>query len=306
MPPGGYAWWYVDATSDDGRYSLVLIFFIGNVFSPYYAFARRRGQPDAEQYCAVNAVLYGPGKVLGSKRWALTERGQRALDRSATRLTIGPSALHWDGATLTADIDEVSVPLPTRLRGQVRLTPSFCLGDEYVLDGDARHRWWPVAPHARVDMEFDQPELAWSGHGYFDHNAGERGLEDDFADWDWSRATLKDGVAILYDVRGRHKPANSLALRVGTDGTVAHFEAPAARVLDTTSIWRIARATRCETGGAQVIKTFEDTPFYARSAVRADLCGEPVVAMHESLQLARFRTRWVRSLLPWRMPRKPW
>ena len=43
VPPGGYAWWYVDALSDDGRHGLTIIAFIGSVFSPYYACARRRG-----------------------------------------------------------------------------------------------------------------------------------------------------------------------------------------------------------------------------------------------------------------------
>ena len=32
--PGGYAWWYFDAVSDDGTRALTAIFFIGSVFSP--------------------------------------------------------------------------------------------------------------------------------------------------------------------------------------------------------------------------------------------------------------------------------
>ena len=39
----GYAWWYVDALSDDGQNGITIIAFIGSVFSPYYAFARRKG-----------------------------------------------------------------------------------------------------------------------------------------------------------------------------------------------------------------------------------------------------------------------
>ena len=39
----GYAWWYIDALSDDGKQGLTIIAFIGSVFSPYYAWARRRG-----------------------------------------------------------------------------------------------------------------------------------------------------------------------------------------------------------------------------------------------------------------------
>jgi carotenoid 1,2-hydratase len=38
--------------------------------------------------------------------------------------------------------------------------------------------------------------------------------------------------------------------------------------------------------------------------VSAQLLGEAVHAGHESLSLARFRTRWVQMLLPFRMPRR--
>jgi hypothetical protein len=46
VPPNGYVWWYVDALSDDGENGLTIIAFIDSVFSPYYAFARRRGSTD--------------------------------------------------------------------------------------------------------------------------------------------------------------------------------------------------------------------------------------------------------------------
>ena len=52
-----------------------------------------------------------------------------------------------------------------------------------------------------------------------------------------------------------------------------------------------------------VARTFEDTPFYARSLLAIDCDGETGTAMHESLSLERFRTRWVKCLLPFRMPR---
>ncbi len=32
VPPGGYAWWYLDAVSDDGRNALTIIGFVGSVF----------------------------------------------------------------------------------------------------------------------------------------------------------------------------------------------------------------------------------------------------------------------------------
>ena len=116
MKPDGYAWWYLDAFSDDGRFGLTIIAFLGSVFSPYYAWSGRR---DPLDHCAFNVALYGPR----SARWAMTERRRRALLRTPDRLQIGPSAMAFDGQDVVYRIDETCVPLPRRLRGAVRLTP---------------------------------------------------------------------------------------------------------------------------------------------------------------------------------------
>jgi len=54
----------------------------------------------------------------------------------------------------------------------------------------------------------------------------------------------------------------------------------------------------------QVVRTLEDTPFYARSVVRTQLCGQTVEAMHETLSATRFASPMVQALLPFRMPRR--
>ena len=83
---------------------------------------------------------------------------------------------------------------------------------------------------------------------------------------------------------------------------------PARHTLPRTG-WGIHRTVRTEpasAGGAPatVLRTLEDTPFYARSLVRTRLGGEAVDAMHETLSATRFGTAWVQALLPWRMPRR--
>ncbi len=269
------------------------------MFSPYYAWARTRGAARPENHIALNVALYGP-----RARWAMTERGSGALTRAADSFVVGPSSLAWDGAALTIAIDEVAVPLPQRLRGTVRVFPSALTGHAEVLDAAGRHRWRPIAPVSRVEVAMQRPALAWAGHGYWDANAGDEPLEDGFASWTWSRAPIGSGAAVLYDALRRDGTAASLALRFGADGRVTRAEAPPAARLPGT-LWRIGRTTRADAESApRVLATLEDAPFYARSTLATRLYGTDTTAVHESLSLDRFRTRWVKLLLPFRMPRR--
>ncbi|CAN5337886.1 carotenoid 1,2-hydratase [soil metagenome] len=316
MAAGGYAWWYIDALSDDGEQGITIIAFIGSVFSPYYAWARRRarfGAADPLNHCAVNVALYRRG---GAKHWAMTERGRHQVQRSATALTIGPSSLRWDDGALVITLDEVTAPWCTRLRGEVRVTPAAIIDRSFALDALGLHRWRPIAPVARVEVRMSQPGVAWSGPGYVDSNSGRAPLESHFSRWDWSRAALSgQRSAVLYDVTRRDGSEMSLALLFDAEGSevgggrpieaapLQAFMPPPRATLPHTG-WRVARHTRCDAGRtASVTRTLEDAPFYTRSQLSTHLCGEPVSAVHESLSLARFDTRWVQSLLPFRMPR---
>jgi carotenoid 1,2-hydratase len=223
--------------------------------------------------------------------------------RSAGTLAIGPSALEWDGNALVIRIDEVTAPLPSRLRGVVRVHPAALVARTFVLDAAGAHRWRPVAPCARVEVALERPALAWSGEGYLDSNVGDESLEDAFAGWTWSRARVRNGTAVLYDVVRRRGEPFSLALGFDARGGLLPFDAPPAVSLPRTR-WRLARETRSDPGSqCTVVETLEDTPFYARSVVAARLAGEPVTAVHESLSLDRFGSRWVQLLLPFRTPR---
>ena len=302
IPQDGYAWWYADAFSDDGLHGLTMIAMLGSVFSPYYRRARSKGLGDPFNFCGLNVALYG----AAGKRWALTERGRSDLSIESGRLAIGPSSLVWDGTSLTIDVREITVPIPSRLRGTIRLFPSATTAETFVLSGNGNHRWQPIAPFSRVELEFSKPALTWSGHGYFDWNSGDSPLENTFVGWDWSRASTAQGTTILYDGVRRQEDGFHLALKIDPDGTARHIEAPPAVKLASTPVWRIRRGTRNDAAGgapAAVIKTLEDTPFYARSIIQSQIGGDPVRAMHESLSLDRFINPVVQCMLPFRMPR---
>jgi carotenoid 1,2-hydratase len=109
---------------------------------------------------------------------------------------------------------------------------------------------------------------------------------------------------VLYDAIRRDGSAVSLALRIGADGRVTSAEMLQESGLPGT-LWRIPRRTRADAGTTpRVLAALEDAPFYARSTLATRLYGEDTTAVHESLSLDRFRTRWVKLLLPFRMPRR--
>lgn len=278
---------------------MTVIAFVGSVFSPYYARARARGAGDPENHCAINVALYGAGK-----RWAMTERRRGALARDTTTFAVGPSRLTWNGQALTIAVDEVAVPWPSRIRGTITLHPAALPAHVATLDAAGVHRWRPLAPCARVEVNLSHPALRWSGAAYWDSNDGDAPLEDAFTGWDWSRARTRGGTAILYDVRRRDGTRTAFGLDCSDHGACAALAVPPEVALPD-SRWRIPRTTRAEAGGAaRVVATLVDAPFYARSVVASRLHGEDVIALHESLSLDRFRQRWVRLLLPFRMPRR--
>ena len=152
-------------------------------------------------------------------------------------------------------------------------------------------------------MALEQPALRWSGPAYFDTNDGDAPLEQDFARWNWCRAPLPGGGAgVLYNVEPRDGGARSLALRVQPMGGSRDGAATAAS-LPPTRLWRMPRPFRAEPGAAPtVLRTLEDTPFYARSVVSTRMLGAPAQAVHESLSLDRFRAPVVQAMLPFRVP----
>ena len=299
MAAGGYGWWYVDALSDCGRHGLTIIVFVGSVFSPYYAWARRRGEVDPLDHCTVNVALYGT-----HPRWAMTERGRRSLRVLPERIDIGPSSAAWDGSALTIRIDERTMPGQRRLRGVVRVEPAVLIDHEVMLDPEGIHLWRPFAPAARVSATFEHPALCWSGAGYFDSNFGTAPLEDGFSRWSWSRLSLGDETLVLYDAVRRDGSLLELAQLFAVDGAVRDVAAPPLAPLPR-GFWGVAGPTRADAGTRPVLlRRLEDAPFYTRSEIAATLLGARAHGVHESLDLDRFRSPVVKLMLPCRMPRR--
>jgi carotenoid 1,2-hydratase len=299
VPSNGYAWWYVDAISDDGAHSMVIIAMLGSVFSPHYRQARMRGEADPLDHVALNVALYG----RGGRRWAMTERPRASLSRTSDTLTIGPSNLTWNGQQLTIAINEQTAPWRKPLAGTVRVTPATLGSQEFAIDGAGLHWWQLLGAHCDVSVELTTPDLRWRGRGYFDRNRGARALEEDFASWTWARLAAPNRTIVLYDTVPRAGAAQSLAIGAAADGELETIRVPASVALPPTG-WGIARSAQADSDGdAKVIATLESAPFYARSEIATRLDGVAAHGIHESLSLDRFRARWVQALLPVRAPR---
>ena len=315
----GYRWWYFDAFTPDGKAGLTIIGFVGSVFSPYYAGARRKGPTDPEHFVSLNVIFYGPDR----KRWALTERGRSELVRSADRLQVGPSAITREPDGFRIMIDERCVPWPSAVKGHVTVRPRYHNQQCFALDPAGRHRWWPIAPRCDVEVSLTSPNLKWRGEGYMDSNGGNEPVEQGFSQWHWMRSTAADGSGtIYYDVlptgadltcadkqseRNGGKNWRGLTVDSDSEGRVIGSEwadpgLPAQ--LPVTPVWRMPRPARSALSGLQVVKTYEDTPFYTRSQLTLPTHNGSAQVMHESLDLKRFGSRWVQTLLPFRMPRR--
>jgi len=226
--------------SDDGQFGLTLIAFVGSVFSPYYAWARRQPQSDPDHFCALNVALYS----RHANRWSMTERGRRHCHRDATQFKIGPSEMHWTGNCLEIAIDEVCVPFPRKIKGRIRLFPHRLFDFSTPLDAAGAHRWGPIAPHAAIEVDLQEPQQQWRGSAYMDSNEGDEPIERGFHHWDWSRSQLRDGsTAVIYDMQWPDQPERVLSLRFDREGKVDSFQAPQRQKLPST-LWRVKRNMR--------------------------------------------------------------
>ena len=227
----------------------------------------------------------------------MRDGGERSIVRMETAgIRVDPEQLKKLSAYMEVEI--------ARLTGEIRLTPQVHTDHEVILDQKGRHSWRPLAPRARVELNFTSPDLKWSGDGYFDTNSGTEPLERAFKTWHWGRAHRGNDLMLFYDVDHRHGAHTTLALKVEANGHVTEVATLPTQALPDT-FWHIDRkAWTDDTSLVKVIKILEDTPFYARSALKAQLDQEHVTMMHESLNLDRLKNPIVRAMLPFRMPRR--
>jgi carotenoid 1,2-hydratase len=271
---------------------------LGSVFSSYY---KASGRGDPLDHCSLNVALYGP-----KARWAMTERGNKDVQRDAEVLSIGPSSMRWDGNALVIDIVErdkrLGIPWRRPVRGCIKVMPEMLNPTGFALDPEGKHIWHCLAPKARIEVDMQDPSLSWKGHAYLDHNRGSESLEEGFKHWHWSRAHCGSEALVSYEGVRRNGSHFASAIRFDAYGSPHEVELPMVAPLPRT-LWQVERRGRADHGYASVRKTWEDAPFYARSTLETRLLGQSVIAVQESLDLDRFASPVVQFMLPYRMPR---
>ncbi|MEM8664203.1 MAG: hydratase [Pseudomonadota bacterium] len=235
----------------------------------------------------------------------MTERSRRKLRRSSDGFGVNRSEISRTGDGLKISIDERGAPIPKRVKGTVTVHPEALGRRIFAIDRAGTHHWRPIAPSVPIEVEMEEPALKWRGTGYLDMNWGSRPLESTFDHWDWMRADLGDGrAAIFYETAELEEEGRRLALLCDADGRMEIIEPTERHALDRT-LWRVPRSGWSDGEPPAVTRTLEDTPFYVRTELEADLFGEQRTAIQESLSLRRFRSTVVKLMLPFRMPRLP-
>lgn len=296
VPDGGYQWWYVDGTSADLRHHIVMIAFVGSVFSPHYFKSLRGDRSQAERFCAFNLGVYSKGQ----RRWVLSEYDETRISRDASSFSLGANRLSFDGDNLHIEICDRAVPLPRSVTGSITVKPK-CLTDQpLTLEDGGCQTWWPFAPSAHIEVALTSPNLRWQGKGYFDTNYGAVPLQQSFREWHWSRQHVGKATRIAYMTELHEGQGPELSLIIHKDGRIEYGEPLPLHELPR-GLWRMRRPiSAAET--PTLMQTLEDTPFYTRSIVAIPRCAG-ALTMHESLSLDRFVQPWVQRLLPFRTRR---
>ena len=114
----------------------------------------------------------------------------------------------------------------------------------------------------------------------------------------------ESGATCFYDAERRDGTRLNAAIGFTPGGQAAQVPAPGSARFNRT-LWALPRTTRADPGyRPKQIKSMLDAPFYSRSVVETMLHGERVQGVHESLDLNRFASPVVKSMLACRVPRR--
>ena len=185
--PGGYEWWYFDASDERHDRHVVAVVFDGFAFHPRYLreYVRYRRAPTRvsppvpRQYPCAYLAFYERGLPRGRTLSMTAEPLDGAASRGELRVCSGRMS-----ATLSFAPRVGHAPLELGLNGSV-------------------HRWIAGGPFCDVEgsVRCDGQDLTFTGRGYREHHYGTRPFALDVARWFRGRVLFDDAAYAFQVVR---------------------------------------------------------------------------------------------------------
>ncbi len=209
---GAYEWWYFDALSQDGKFSLVIIFYEGIPFSPRYngQLAASQRKPLAEAFPAISISIYEDCKPI---YYSISEfrKEECSFSENEPFVQIGNHTmigLKTDtGLEYELLLDEV-LPGGDAIGGHLSFKGMPLKADltPDKTEPNQGHFWNLIQPRADVRSELkitnalknETRELSFSGCGYHDHNLGNEPMKNEFDDWYWGRIHFPSATFVYY------------------------------------------------------------------------------------------------------------
>jgi carotenoid 1,2-hydratase len=326
--PGAYEWWYFDAEDKASGVSVVIIWFSGFPFSPYYMqhYDDWKGRavsapPLSSDYAGFSFQLYEQGRETlnfireGGKDLFECNREQIGFRFENSRFLY--DALR-DEYRLVVDFAfparnrKVSAELLFKVTRRALYTKKDGNGA-----ANSRHQWLLSVPRAEVDgyVEISGENggslrrIVLRGHGYHDHNLGTMPMQEYIARWYWGRAFSERYDLVYYMIFFRntaYQPVSLLMLHDNIAGKVSFMDSLQFRERDfSTGFFSPlhGRTLELDGGGASVSvsqkKVLDAGPFYLRFASDISLCIDGqhldgISGISEFLNPVRLQSRFMR------------
>ncbi len=327
--PGAYEWWYFDAEDTTTGVSVVLIWFAGFPFSPYYTNHYEKWKkkiisapPLPSNYSAFSFQLYENGDEVVN----FIREGEHELFES-TRSEIG-IRFEKNSFTFNAECDEYTLDIdfsyPARHK-KVKANLSFkstrrIRYEKKDTNNDGNvplHQWLLSVPKADVEGLIEVTELQKGGvrkipfraKGYHDHNLGAVPMQEYISRWYWGRAFSKKFDIVYYVVffkNNEYKPLTLLLLQNNESDQVTvhdsmrfhenHFRYGLFAPLHSQTLTLLDKKIGIEVRHHKVLDT---GPFYLRFASDIVLTRdgqniETIKGISEFLDPSRLQSRMMR------------
>ena len=218
--PGAYEWWYFDVEDKTSGFSVVLIWFAGFPFSPYYTNHYEHSKKDLSSspplpsnYSGFSFQLYENGEEVVN---FIREGGQELFESSHSTIGVRfeKNRFSYNGLRDEYSLD-IDFSYPAR-RKKVKATLLFKSSrrisyEKKDTNNDGKvplHQWLLSVPKADVEgliEVIDQPggsirRIPFMGNGYHDHNFGAVPMQEYISRWYWGRAFSKLFDLVYYVV----------------------------------------------------------------------------------------------------------